>query len=152
MIPHLEDGLLPDGVHSCSFGEMSDSFGRFQRSDRRPRLTEALRRYVEAVRESGIAVALIVDGSYITMKDEPNDIDLILVLRQDLDVKQEITPAEYNVQSGRLVKRLYGFDVLPAVQGSQAYEKHLHLFSRVRLDDPEVKTNRTTKGVLRIDL
>jgi hypothetical protein len=108
--------------------------------------------YIEDVRKARIAVAVVVDGSYVTGKAEPDDIDLILALRADLDLSAELAPAEYNVQSKRMVRRLYGFDVLSAVDGTGAYEDLIRFFSRVRLDDPEQATSRARKGVLRIEL
>src|SRR5258707_3263075 len=55
---------------------------------------------------------------------------------------QELRPFEYNIQSKRMVKRLYRFDVLPALDGSDAYARYISEFSRVRLDDPEQTTDR----------
>ena len=152
MIPELEDGVLPQGIHGCTIEECEQVFGRFSRSDRRPRLTEALRRYALDAHASGIAVAVLIDGSHVTAKTEPNDVDIILALRSDFDLGAELRPMEYNIQSKRAVKKQYGFDVLPAIEGSEVYEEYLRLFSQVRPDDPEQRTTRTTKGLLRIEL
>ena len=152
MIPELIDGVLPVGTHTCTIEEVADFFGRFSGSDRRSHLTEKLIQYVAAARNSGIATAVIVDGSYITKKPEPNDIDLILLVRADFDLSAEMRPTEYNVQSKRAVRRRYGFDVLPAVEGSESYEEYLGLFSQIRPDDPEQATTRAAKGLLRIEL
>lgn len=129
--------MLPEGVHSCTIEEVEQVFGRFIRSDCRQRLTQTLRRNIEDVRKAKLAAAVLVDGSYITAKSEPSDIDLVLALRPDLDLSGALLPIEYNVQSKRMVRRLYGFDVLTAIDGSDAYTKHIGFFSRVRLDDPE---------------
>jgi uncharacterized protein DUF6932 len=152
VIPALDDRMLPEGIHSCTIEEVAGVFGRFTRSDLRPRLTDALRRYIEDARRSGVATAVVVDGSYITAKAEPTDIDLVLVLRADFDLTQELRPMEYNIQSKRRVRRSYGFDVLPAVDGSETYAKHIEFLSRIRRDDPEQATSRTRKGLLRIEL
>ena len=77
---------------------------------------------------------------------------MILALRADFDLAQELRPFEYNVQSKRMVSRLYGFDVLPAVDGSVAYDKYISDFSRVRLDDREQTSSQRYKGLLRIEL
>jgi len=152
LIPELDDRVLPEGIHRCTVEECENTFGRFSGSDRRPRLAETLRRYVQDARASGIAVAVVIDGSYVTEKAEPNDIDLILVLRRDFDPSAELRPREYNVQSKRAVRRQYGFDVLPAIEGTETYEEYVCLFSQIRRDDPEQQTARTAKGLLRIEL
>jgi hypothetical protein len=151
VIPQLEHGVLPSGIHTCTLEECKEMFGKFSRSDRRIQLTEALHRYVGDVRSAGIALSILVDGSYVTSKPEPNDIDLILVLRPDLDLSAELQPIEYNVQSKRAVKKLYGFDVRPAIAGSQALAEYVLFFSQLRLDDPE-QPSGSTKGILRIEL
>jgi hypothetical protein len=152
LIPKLNDGVLPSGIHPCTLQECQNTFGKFSRSDRRQRLTEALARYLKDVASTGIAVGVLVDGSYVTSKLEPNDIDLILVLRSDFDPAVELRPMEYNIQSKRTVKKLYGFDVLPAIQGSETYEEYVQLFSQVRLDDSDQQTTQSVKGLLRIDV
>ena len=152
MIPDLDDGVLPEGVHACTIEEVEQVFGRFHRSDCRQRLTETLRRYIEDVRKAQIAVAVVVDGSYITQKAEPQDVDLVLALRADVDMGAELRPMEYNVLSERMVRRLYGFDVLSAIDGSLAYKEWVNFFSQVRRDDPEQATQRSRKGILRVEL
>jgi hypothetical protein len=151
LIPQLEHGALPPGIHECSLEECKEMFGRFSRSDRRIQLTEALHRYVDDVRSAGIAVSILVDGSYVTSKPEPNDIDLILVLRPDLDLSAEMRPIEYNLQSKRAVKKLYGLDVLPAFEESRAFAEYVLLFSQLRSNDPE-QPRVSSKGILKIDL
>lgn len=152
MIPDLNDGVLPLGIHACTFEELRAKFGRFSRTDQRIRLTETLQKYIDEARKSGIARAVVVDGSYITRKPEPADIDLILVLRADFNLAQELRPFEYNLQSRRTVRRLYGFDVRAAIDGSETYSFYISEFSKVRLDDPEQTDNQTHKGLLRIEL
>ena len=98
------------------------------------------------------AVAIIIDGSYVTMKAKPNDIDLILVLRHDASLGRELTPTEYRVQSKRMLKKEYGFDILVSVPNSSRFVERLDLFCQTRRGDPWLQTGRKTKGLLRIDL
>jgi len=98
--------------------EVDQVFGRFWRSDRRMRLTDKLRRFVEEARQSGIVAAVVIDGSYVTAKPEPADIDLIVALRPDFNLAQELRPFEYNIQSKRWVKKTYRFDIRVALDGS----------------------------------
>lgn len=152
MIPALIDGVLPEGVHSCTFEELAAVFGRTTRSDRRARLTEKFRRYVEEARSSRIALAVVVDGSYVTAETDPNDIDLVLVLRSDIELRGELRPMEYNVLSRSMVRRLYDFDVLPAVEGSRTYKEYIELFSQVKAPGADRKSAKRRKGLLRIEL
>ncbi len=152
MIPELQDGVLPEGIHRCTLEEVKSIFGRFTRSDRRPQLTEKLAQYIQDARNSGVVSAVVIDGSYVTDKEEPGDIDLIVALRSDFDLASEMRPLEYNIQSKPMVRKLYGFDVLPATDGSETYLRLLDFFSLVKLDDPDQETNQERKGLLRIEL
>jgi hypothetical protein len=89
-IPNLnEQGLLPPGIYDCSSEEIGERFGTFQSTDRRPRLYEKLQAFLRQVRSTNLALAVIVDGSFVTSKADPNDIDLILVLRSSHDLRAE---------------------------------------------------------------
>jgi hypothetical protein len=132
-IPQLnENGLLHEGIHEASLEEVRERFGRFQRTDRRPTLFSKLSAYLAEVRASGLVVAVIVDGSFVTAKDEPSDIDLILVLRPDHDDQAELRPFEYNALSKPRVRRRFRFDVVSAREGSDEYEESVGFFQLVR--------------------
>ena len=152
MIPDLQDGVLPDGIHDCTIDEVAQMFGQFRRTEQRIRLTEKLRQYVEDARKSGVATAVVIDGSYVTAKEVPGDIDLLLVLKQDFDFNEELRPMEYNIQSKRMVRRLYGFDVFTAKDASESYQQWVDFFLDVKLHDPDQYTSQPRKGILRITL
>ena len=152
MIPELEDGVLPEGIYVCTMDEIEQVFGRFQRSDRRLRLTEKLRALVEEARRSGVVAAVIVNGSYVTAKDEPGDIDVIVALRPSFDRLGELRPFEYNIQSQRVLRQTYRFDVKVTMDGSDVHQEALAFFAVIRPNDPEQTTSRARKGLLRIEL
>src|SRR5437867_1042247 len=109
MIPQLEDGVLPEGVHDCAFEELERAFGQIQRSDWRVNLTAKLKAYLDEARSSGLVVAVIIDGSFLTAKDEPEDIDLIVVLKPEVPW-ETLRPFEYNAVSKRMIKQMCRFD------------------------------------------
>jgi hypothetical protein len=96
-IPNLnEQGLLPPGIYDCSLEETGERFGTFQSTDRRTRLYEKLQVFLQQVRSTNLVIAVIVDGSFVTSKSAPNDIDLILVLPSSHDLRAELAPMAYN--------------------------------------------------------
>lgn len=151
MIPPLEDGVLPDGVHDAAVDEVAAAFGRFQHSDRRIRLTDRLRAHLDDARRAGIVAAAVVDGSYVTAKDEPDDIDVVVVLKPGVDT-QKLRPFEYNTVSKRMIRKLYKLDAFPHVDGSEEYRELLKFFQTVNPTKNPDLTSRTTKGVVRIRL
>jgi hypothetical protein len=146
-IPRLTpEGLLPEGVHDCSLAEIRECFGQFQTTDVRCRLFERLEKFVSQAAATGFAAAIIVDGSYVTAKNSPNDIDLILVVRTGHDFSADLRPRDYNVVSRKRVGRDYGFDMLVAEEGQMQLEEHTEFFSQVR------ERRHVRKGMLRIRL
>jgi hypothetical protein len=146
-IPALTpDGFLPEGIHDCSLVEIGERFGQFQRSDRRCRLFERLEAYIREAKTSGVVRAIIVDGSFVTDKEAPNDIDLIVISLPKGTLPGILRPGEYNVLSKRHVRRQFGMDMLLAQEGQLEVKEHVTFFSQVR-NHPELR-----KGMLRIDL
>ena len=81
MIPPLRtDGYLPEGLHLASEAEVTFRFG--SATPRRRRLTLRLRRWIDLARRVG-ARRLLIDGSFVTGKPEPNDIDAVILLPHD---------------------------------------------------------------------
>lgn len=150
-IPEFDDNVLPGGVHECTVAEIEARFGRFQRSDRRIKLTERLREYLRAAGQSGIIKAVILDGSYVTAKDEPDDIDLIAVLRADFDWTQELKPYQANLIDKAAVRREYRFDGFAYRDGEPGLDRLIDTFAVV----PEKYgplTGKTHKGMVRVTL
>lgn len=146
-IPALNQiGLLPPGLHDCSLEEVRARFGTFQESDRRQELFRRLTELAAACQRSGLFEALLVDGSFVTAKPAPNDIDLLLVLRPGHDFERDLPMSEYALVSRPLLRRRYAFDVIVAEANSELYHSYVTFFCQVR-GLPEL-----TKGLLRLRL
>jgi hypothetical protein len=127
-------GLLEPGIHLMTLDEVEELFGCFQRSDRRSKLMERLRKFVKAVRDASEQIQIFVDGSFIMSKvDEPGDIDVILVLPADWDATADLRPFEYNVISKRMVRKVYGFDMFIGTDGEAVIEQAINFFSQVNV-------------------
>lgn len=71
--------LLPPGMHPLSLQELHDlAVAPFAEDVKRAELFQKLQTWAEAVRASGIGGQLWLDGSFLTEKVEPGDIDCIL--------------------------------------------------------------------------
>ncbi len=138
--PFNESGCLPEGIYDCTIDEAAERFGGFQGSSQRPHLWD---RFIEFMREADtckLVHAVLVDGSFVTTKADPNDIDLVLVVPANHDFSADFQPSEYNILSNRR----FGFDPLVARADSQEYRRYVGFFQQVRLE-PGRK-----KGILRI--
>ncbi len=78
MLPVLgEDGYLPPGLHLATMEEIAARFG--QQSEMRRVQMESLVWLVDLSRRSGVQ-RIVVNGSFVTDKLEPNDVDCVLLV------------------------------------------------------------------------
>ena len=147
MIPSLnQEGFLPEGLHDCTLEEIEARFGRFAVTDRRPRLWARFKEFVAQAKAGGVIQAIVVDGSFVTAKPDPNDIDLVLIVPSDHDFSAELTPGRYNLLAQARVQKRFGFDIVVVKNGSENCEVAIQFFQQVR-QRPGVK-----KGLLRLSL
>src|SRR5438093_1101323 len=112
--------------------ELKARFGSFQTSDRRPQLFAKFMALYSEAKVAGIVRAIIVDGSFVTAKPEPNDIDLVIVVAPDHDLSADLSPAAYNIVSKKRVQRRFGFDMVAVREGTTEYDDATTFFQQVR--------------------
>lgn len=121
MIPQLTDfGYLPEGIHDCSLPELEKRFGLFQVSDQRLRLFERLVLLIQETTSTDLVLEIIVNGSFVTAKDIPNDIDLIIALKPEVLFSDLPFSVANKLDVSRLKKK-YRFDITVAVKDGLAY-------------------------------
>jgi hypothetical protein len=132
MIPEFTDtGFLPEGMHLASIEEFENRFAQFNRSDRRIRLFEKLDKLIADAKASSIVRRVIVAGSFVTAKAEPNDFDCILILEFSV-LSKSLSASEYNLVSRRAARRIYAGDVVAVLPGSEQYFQYLDFFQTNR--------------------
>ncbi len=75
--PFNDDGYLPPGIHPATLEEIAARFGA--ESEVRQVQMQSLRWLVDLARRAG-AERLVVNGSFVTDKLEPNDVDCVLLI------------------------------------------------------------------------
>ena len=88
-----EFGDLPEGLHAASLAEVIARFG--SGTAQRKAVTERLRRIYHLAVATGCLDRLVVFGSYVSDVTEPNDVDVILLMRNDF--RSEDCPSESSV-------------------------------------------------------
>ena len=84
-LPNLNhEGELPEGIHSATIDEVIAQFG--SGTEQRIIVTERLKRIYQLAKETGHLQQLLIFGSYITAKPEPNDIDVVIIFDDDFDI------------------------------------------------------------------
>jgi hypothetical protein len=90
--PFRPDGYLPEGLYLTWEAEVVFRFG--SATPRRRRLALRLRKWLQLARQVG-ARRLLVDGSFVTEKPKPHDIDSVVLLPADFQqqLERESEPA-----------------------------------------------------------
>ncbi len=76
------DGYLPEGMFIATEAEVTFRFGTATRQRRQ--LVLRVRRWIDLARRIG-APRLFIDGSFVTAKLEPNDVDAVVLLPYDFE-------------------------------------------------------------------
>jgi len=132
--PFRPDGYLPEGVHIAFDSEVIFRFGTGTR--RRGRLVLRLRRWIELARLVG-GRRLLIDGSFVTAKEEPDDIDAVILLPPDFQrlIEQGMSPA-LELEEMLLSRRP---EEIFAAEDEFDWEQWIEFFSRTREADSRRK-------------
>ncbi|MEO6165251.1 MAG: hypothetical protein ABIP88_14060 [Candidatus Binatia bacterium] len=128
--PFRDDGYLPEGLY---VGSETEIFSRFGSSNRtRRRLAMRLRRWIELGKSIG-AKRLLVDGSFVTAREDPYDVDTVISLPQDFakQVDQELTPA-LELEEMLLTRRP---EEIFAAEDENDWQEWVNFFSQTREPD-----------------
>ncbi len=79
-----EQGDLPPGVHRATLADVLERFG--QGSTQRRVVAERLNRIYKLAASTGHLARFVVFGSFITVKAEPNDVDIVLLMEDSFDL------------------------------------------------------------------
>jgi predicted nucleotidyltransferase len=137
MIPNFdENGNLPSGIHVATFNEVIERFGG-SKSLKRSVLTKNLKEFYNFIKY--YFVEIYIDGSYVTTKLAPNDVDIVVILPDDF--------RKLEIQNRRLLdfalgRRLNQLHIFTHYEGRDdvMISKRIDLFSKDR--------NGNRKGII----
>ena len=125
-----DDGYLPEGLYKALESEVIFRFG--SSSKQRRRLGLRLRRWIELARLIG-GLRLLVDGSFVTAKVEPADIDAVILLPPDFQHQIELgVEAALELEEMILTRRP---EEIFAAEDETDWNEWVEFFSRTREAD-----------------
>jgi hypothetical protein len=142
MIPAFEkkSGNLPPGIHDATIEEVLERFDWRNNLSRASR-SKALRDFFDFVKQ--FAIDVYIDGSYVTSKLAPGDVDLVVVLAEDF---------QYHSMAGIILENMIALNDDP--------KKELHIFRCKERSDPKLvqwislfctdKHTKRKKGIIRV--
>lgn len=124
------DGYLPEGLFRCTIAEATFRFGTSSR--RRRRLVARLRRWVELASAVG-ALRFMVDGSFVTSKRNPEDVDAVILLPPDfIALVERCEPSAVELEEMVLTRQP---EELFAAEDDADWNGWIDFFSRTREAD-----------------
>jgi hypothetical protein len=86
-----QEGDLPPGVYRATLAEVLQRFGIG--SVQRRAVAERLNRIYQCVVSTGQLARFVVFGSFVTAKEDPNDVDIILLMEDTFDLSSVVGEA-----------------------------------------------------------
>jgi hypothetical protein len=129
-IPNLNiNGFLPHGLHRCSLQEVEVAFvSQFQSSSSRKQLMNSLKLFYAKWKAFPHFDRMVLDGSFVTNKENPNDIDLIVVLKPSV-LHDPMSGAFVGQMSDRAsIKHQYSIDAFPVIDEGTEYNDWVSYF------------------------
>jgi hypothetical protein len=128
-------GLLAPGVHDATVKEVEDALCKMGATDRRYKLGWKLFGYLGALAKSGLNAGVILDGSFVmSVVEQPDDIDGILVLPADWDFTASLPPSKYNLIARRQTRKDYEIELWAVAAGSPDEARWIDFFGQVRIE------------------
>lgn len=146
MIPQLDDnGKLPPGKHTATLKEVEDMFVY---NSKRKEIFEGLNKLITLLRSISCGT-IYLDGSFVTSKPRPGDIDVCWQegTGTDYDYEYKNAPILQPTASNRKYhKDVFKADIFPANIREQGSKKYFLDFFQTDKDTGE------KKGIIKIDL
>ena len=142
-LPNLNHaGELPIGIHQATIDEVIAQFG--SGTLQREVVTARLQKIYQIVKDTGNLQQLIIFGSYITTKPEPNDVDVVIIFDDDFDL----------TVCSEEVKRLLNYQQAEDEFGASIFwiRPSLLLFETLDefIESWQVKRDGTRRGIIEV--
>lgn len=148
------EGYLPHGIWELSLNEFENEF-IMEKSQRRKEIFEYYKLHLNDIEKTGCCLNHWIDGSFVTLKEEPGDIDTLTefdgVEIDELKIKDEIEDIIYNAPL-RTCGFCHSFMILkyPKNYGKE-YEDYVYFKSRyLHILFPKIKGSNNHKGFVKL--
>jgi hypothetical protein len=139
--------LLPAGIHRATLHEVEVAFG--SQPEPRARLYVSLGSFLEWVKTFQLFTSIVIDGSFVTDKPDPGDIDAVLILPAP-QLKRLMHRPDYAELANTKVKERFSIDLFiePDLDGMAKFFQQLKIEDALQRGLPP----RSLRGVLQVML
>jgi hypothetical protein len=141
--PFRDDGWLPIGHHPATWEEVTARFGG-DAGSRRAWLTGKLLELRDALRACGVTGRVLLNGSYVSAKTDPEDFDLLLIGPPDIQARKDSGPDLAALLDPEHVEKAYGCSLFYVSSESSALGDIITLWDLTR--------DKVAKGSVEVEL
>ncbi len=154
-----ERGCLPDGIYNPSVQEFKERF--VKKTKRRQELFEKYKEFIKLCDKANMIEQHYLDGSYVTSKEEPGDIDLIVIYTPEVYDTNESYDEYFKIYNDKdemkkkyevhlfFVKKPSKIDPIDVQKHYQKIKnKYLEWWSRVYIDREKGIQDTKKKGFI----
>lgn len=141
--PFSSSGDLPVGVHLAALPEIRARLGT--ETHQRRRLFLRLERIVGVARDTGHLSRMVLFGSFVTTKADPNDVDVFLLMADTFDVSavmhESLLLFDHLAAQAHFGASVFWLRQMAALEGEQAAVEYW-----------QVRRDGQLRGIVEIDL
>jgi hypothetical protein len=143
-VPALEaNGWLPPGHHEATWAEVIAHF-RDGEGSHRAHLTDRLLSWKDALVAAGVQGLVLLNGSYVSGKENPSDFDIALMAQPDIQALKDMNPTLRELLDSEHCERELGFSVFFFPNNSPMLDLLRSMWDQAK--------DGTPKGVLEVSL
>lgn len=143
-IPALEENdWLPPGHHEATWDDVVSRFANGDGSHRAS-LTKKLLSWKDSLVTEGITGVVLLNGSYISGKENPSDFDVALMAQPDIQALKDVNPKVKQLLDSEYCERELGFSMFFFPSNSGTLDLLRGMWDQAK--------DGTLKGVLEVPL
>lgn len=143
-IPSFDErGNLPSGIHKATIDDVVSFFGE-SKSLKRKQLAKNLKLFYNCI--GAVAKSIYIDGSFVTNKISPGDIDMLIVLPNHLKFNDKVKQTIVGFQNNYSKYKLHIFVCFETELEREA--DFLNFFRNTRKDE---KGREFSKGIISLE-
>jgi len=142
--PFDERGNLPTGIYKATIDDVVRRFGG-SKSLKRSVLSKNLKVFLDVIKH--YATAVYIDGSFVTSKLSPGDVDIVVILSNRFRSNNNVLGQLLQFQKNYAKNKLHIFVCFETDLDKE--EEMLNWFTTTRRDD---NNNQFSKGIISLEI
>ena len=149
-----DEGCLPQGIYELTLSDVENEFSH-KKSQKRQEMFEQYKIHLNEIKGTGCCLNHWIDGSYVTLKEDPGDIDTLTefdgVRIDELGIIDEIEDMIYNAPL-RTNGVCHSFSIFKVPESyGEDYDDYVYSkFKYLYILFPKIRNSNNLKGFIKL--